>query len=185
MSVVDLSNYKVTMVEKICLNKFQNDLMLELSNFSRKAITYITTTIKEDIADLEREGIIFDNRLINIGCTMYLGIAWSMYRKGKKLGQEDENIKTITKYNGKDNDVIQQYVENSGYMDIIQEIVLRYYTLYFSRHLEDIMSRMEITDHPFINNKEELKNIILRHLSSYAVKVIIVGIKDKENILKN
>ena len=37
---------KMTMVEKICINKFQNDLMLELSNFSKKASTRITNIIK-------------------------------------------------------------------------------------------------------------------------------------------
>lgn len=186
MGVVELSDYKLNIVEKICIDKFENDIMLIFNNFSHKSMKYITGLIKKDIGEIEEKGVLFDSKLIKICCTMYLGIAWSMYKKGKKFQKEKGIIRSseIEDY-GKSVERISNLLKTSSVLEILNDIVLRYFTLYLSRHINDILDRMAIVYHPQINDGIHLKKIFLEHLRSFAIKVLSVGIIDEGNKIKN
>lgn len=185
MSIVDLSDYKAGMVEKICLEKFQNDIMLVFNNFTEESTNYITQLIKNDIRDYESKGVILDNKLIRISCTMYLGVAWSMYKKGKRV-QKEKRIILSSRCNCDDESVetIISMIKTTKVMEIISDIVLRYFTLYLSRYVNDIIERMEISYHPEITDVRNLKKKLLENLRGFAIKVLAVGIIDECNNMK-
>ena len=185
MSIVDLSDYKASIVEKICLEKFQNDIMLVFNNFTEESTNYITQLIRNDIRDFESKGIILDNKLIRISCTMYLGIAWSMYKKGKRVQKEKRIIQSIG-YNCDDESVetIINLIKTTKVIEVISDIVLRYFTLYLSRYVKDIIERMEISYHPEINDDRNLNKKLLEYLRGFAIKVLAVGIIDESNSMK-
>ena len=124
MSVVGLSDYKLMMVEKICADKFENDIMLVFNNFSNESTIYITKLIKDDIRVIEDKGVVFDSKLIKISCTMYLGICWSMYKKGKVIQREKNLLDRVTMddYNGDAQDIVTQFLKTSDYMTTINDI---------------------------------------------------------------
>lgn len=185
MSIVDLSDYKASIVEKICLEKFENDIMLVFNNFTEESTNYITQLIKNDIRDFESKGIILDNKLIRISCTMYLGVAWSMYKKGRRVQKEKRIIKSISySCDAKSVDEIIDLIKTTKVIEIISDIVLRYFTLYLSRYVNDIIERMEISYHPEINDVRNLKKKLLEYLRGFAIKVLAVGIIDESNSLQ-
>ncbi len=180
MSIVDLSDYKASIVEKICIERFQNDIMLIFNNFTEQSTVYITQLVKNDIRDFESKGVILDNKLIKIFCKMYLGVAWSMYKKGKKIQKEKHVILSDT-CNCDDESVntVISIIKTTKVMEVISDIVLRYFTLYLSKYVNDIIQRMEISYHPEINDVTNLKNKLLEYLRGFAVKVLAVGIIDE------
>lgn len=186
MNVVELSDYKTNIVEKICLDKFENDIMLVFNNFSKEAIMYVVEKIKRDIKDFEAKGVVFDCKLIKICCSMYLGIAWSMYKKGKNV-QKDNMVIQSARLFCSDESVqsIVNVVKTTKVMEVISDIVMRYFTLYLSRHINDILDRMEISYHPEINDEKNLKKVFLEYLRSFAMKVLAVGIIDESKKYKH
>ncbi|MTI49221.1 hypothetical protein [Sporosalibacterium faouarense] len=184
MGVVELADYKLNIVEKICMDKFENDIMLIFNNFTNESMNYITTLIKKDIKEIEGKGVLFDNKLIKICCTMYLGIAWSMYKKGKRIQKEKKIIQglDISEY-GNSVELVSNSIKTTNVMEILNDIVLRYFTLYLSRHTNDILDRMEIIYHPQIKDDKQFKKIFLENLRSFAMKVLSVGIIDECKII--
>lgn len=178
MCILKLSEYKAEIAEKICFDRFENDLMLVLNNFSEEDIRLTVELIKKSIIKLEEKGVIFDSRLINLYCTMNLGLAWSMYRKGKIIQKEELVIGKIFEIDDIDlkDKLIVYLTDEKNYRLLIEDISYRYFTLYLSRHIEDIMNRMEVGVHPSILNEENLKNVFLSFLKKFGVDLLIMGI---------
>lgn len=177
MGVVELLDYKLNIVEKICQDKFENDIMLVFNNFTDQSIKYITNLIKIDISKIENKGVIFDSKLLKITCTMYLGIAWSMYKKGKRI-QKEKGIIQICQYDKYDKSIeaISNTLKSNNVMEILNDIVIRYFTLYLSRHLKDMIERMDILYQPKIKDDKELKKVFLENLKNFAIKILSIGI---------
>ena len=181
MCILKLTEYKAEIAEKICIDRFENDLMLVLNNFSEHDIKLTIQLIKNSIIKLEEKGVIFDSRLINLYCTMNLGLAWSMYRKGKIIQKEELVIGKIFGIDDVElkEKLIVYLTDQKNYKLLIDDISYRYFTLYLSRHIEDIMSRMEVGVHPSILNEEDLKDVFLNFLKKFGVDLLIMGIIDE------
>lgn len=181
MNVVELLEYKLTLAEKICNDKFQNDVMLIFNNFSQKSTKLITQMIINDIRKHSYIGIILDSKLLRTYCTMYLGLAWSMYRQGKNIQIKNKLIDEDNINEKKQENKIKNFLVENNYCSELKEISIRYFNLYISRHLKDIISRMEITNHPNVNSEEDLKKIMIDDLYYFAYRTVIIGIYDEYN----
>ncbi|EOC99790.1 hypothetical protein [Caldisalinibacter kiritimatiensis] len=182
MDILKITDYKVVLAERICYNKFDNDVMLIFNNFSSKAISSIVDIIKDDIKEIENKGVIFDYKLLNVFCTMYLGLAWSMYRKGKTLQKQEKVINSQIKSKCRDDllkGIINRIYKESDSLKVINDIATRYYTLYMDKYVNDMLMRMEVCYHPDIDNEEELKFLILDKLNQFAIKTLALGINDE------
>lgn len=186
MKVLNLSDYFIKYVEEVCRDKFENDIMLIFNNFSNKSRKFIIQNIKISVKNLSDIGVVFDNNLIKIICSMYLGLAWSMHRKGKLL-QKDKNILTDfykNDYNKLHIIITEILCDDYDYVKAIDELAVRYYTLYFSQHFNDIFYRMKIHKHPYIDDEVGFKNVILEDLKNFGLKILANGIIEeyKNNI---
>lgn len=182
MSILNITDYKVILAERICYEKFDNDLMLIFNNFSKKAVESIIDIVKKDVLDIENKGVLLDYKLINVYCTMYLSLAWSMYRKGKLIQRNEYLIDNqfINKHKSINiNGIIAELNKNNECIQVIKEISIRYFTLYFEKYLKDMLLRMEVGYHPEIENEKELKNLIIEKLNEFAIKALAIGIKDE------
>jgi len=184
MGVVDISDYMVLLAGKICYEKFNNDIMLVFNNFSRTSIESITDLIKSDIRKIEDIGVLLDHKLLNIYCSMYLGISWSMYRKGKGIAREDRALSNIiiNSING-ENYITEpmNYIENSKYKEIVDDLSLRYFSLYVNNHIRDIINRMEVTRKSTLIGEETLTDLILTLLKNFSINTLIIGVLDELN----
>lgn len=178
MKVVNLSEYFLKQVNEICRDKFENDVMLIYNNFTINSIAYITDNLKESIQSLSKMGMVFDNNIIKTLCSMYLGLAWSMHRKGKILQRDDKIISdlVIKDYCKTHISVCEVICDHIELTRIIDDISVRYYTLYFSQYLNDIYNRMQIIAHPYIENENSLKRFILEYLKIFGLKILANGI---------
>lgn len=181
LNVLNLSDYKVVLAERICNDKFENDIMLIYNNFSDRAIIAIIDMVKTHVREIEDKGVIFDFRLLNISCTMYLGLAWSMYRKGKIICAERRLSDTLQnqEYDLSNIErIIKILYDDKEYFQTISDIAVRYFTLYLSRHVKEILSRMDVSIHPEINHEENLRNLFIEKLKKFALSVLAIGILD-------
>ncbi|SHH64155.1 hypothetical protein SAMN02745135_01493 [Caloranaerobacter azorensis DSM 13643] len=181
MCILKLTDYKAEIAERICIDRFENDLMLALNNFSERDKKSTIQLIKNSIIELEEKGVIFDLRLINLYCIMNLGLAWSMYRKGKIIQKEESVIGRIFKIDEikLKEKLIIYLTEQKNYKLLIEDISYRYFTLYLSRHVKDIMNRMEVGFHPSILDEVDLKNVFINFLKKFSVDLLIMGIIDE------
>ncbi len=179
MKVVSLSDYFVDLAEEICMEKFESDIMLIFNNFSKEAILSIVNGVKKDIRKLENLGIVFDNSLINTFCSMYLGLAWSMYRKGKNVQKEKKIYEKIVKREKDHNNSINtlsNFILKNKYHGSINDIALRYYTLYMDKYTQDILLRMDILEYKEIKTERILKEVFIKHLKIFGVEILAFGI---------
>ncbi|MTI71772.1 MAG: hypothetical protein FH751_16105 [Firmicutes bacterium] len=183
MKVLNLSDYFVELTEEICKDKFENDIMLVFNNFTDTATVTITYNIMEDVKKLSRAGIVFDNSLIKVICTMYLGLAWSMYRKGKAIEKEKLLVKKVTNDDLENEAYMEALIDririNKSYLSLIKEIAIRYYTLYFSKYTKDIFIRMDIVNHPDIDSTVDLKNYVINNLIEFGINTLALGVNDE------
>lgn len=179
--MIYFSEYLLRQAEDICINRFENDIMLVFNNFSDDAILLITKEIKDDLRKMINLGVLMDLEIIKIFCSMYLGLAWSTYGKGKLL-QKERNI--VQRLFDKDNtinscDIIFKMVKsNLDCVDVIDEIAIRYYTLYISKYTIDLFLRMNKTEIK-IKNFGELQQLIINMLKNFGVKILSMGIYDE------
>lgn len=181
MGIVQLSDYKVELAGKICLDKFQNDIMLLFNNFSQKSILQIIELVKNDIKAFEEMGVIFDVSFLRIFCTMYLGLACSMYKKGRKIQKQENYINVMLQLTDctTNSEKLIEYILKDEYIDVAKSTCLRYYDLYLKHHINDMISRMDIGLHPKINNAEELRTFVLDNLYRFGIKIFLIGILDE------
>lgn len=181
MSVVDISDYMVSLAGKICYEKFNNDIMLVFNNFSKKSIDEIIDLIRNDVRKIEDMGVLLDHKLLNIYCSMYLGISWSMYRKGKGIAKEDTALSNIIISSINNENYVNEpmnYIENSKYKEIINDLSLRYFSLYINNHIRDIINRMEVTRDAKFIREEDLTDLFLTLLKTFSIKTLIIGVLD-------
>ena len=178
MKVVSLSDYFVSMAEDMCNEKFENDIMLVYNDFSNKSKEYIIDNIKISIKDISDVGVIFDNNLVKVFCSMYLSLAWSMHRKGKVIQRDKKIIDKIKiyEYYKMHSDIWDIICDNYDFIKSIDDLSLRYYTLHFSQHFKDTYKRMEIHNHPYIDNEQGLKNVLIENLKIFGMKILANGI---------
>ncbi len=186
MKVVSMCDYFIDLAEEICIQKFENDIMLVFNNFSERAVILTIDKIKSDIYALSKMGVVFNNDLIKVLCSMYLGLSWSMYRKGKMLQSQKRLCQEIiSEIDYTSHSKLVEYIHNKeNYVNLINNIAVRYFTLYFSKHIKDVFFRMDIVSHPDIKNEKQLKDILINHLNDFGITVISMGILDeyrKEN----
>ena len=185
MRIVHLSDYKVELAGKICLYRFENDIMLLFNNFSQNSIKQITELIKNDIRAAEEMGVVFDIGFLKFFCTMYLGLAWSMYKKGKSIQEQEDYINRILHLTDYSNnfEMLYEYILRDEYKDIIKAMSFRYFDLYLNHHIKEMISRMDIGLHPKLENEEQLRTFVLDILYRFGVKIFLIGILDeyKEN----
>lgn len=181
MGIVQLSDYKVELAGKICLDRFENDIMLIFNNFSTKSVIQIIELIKNDIKVSEEMGIVFDVSFLRIFCTMYLGLAWSMYKKGRSIQKQENYINVILQLNDytSNSEMPVEYILRDEYVDVAKAISLRYYDLYLNHHINDMMARMDIGLHPRIENVEQLRTFVLDILYRFGIRILLIGILDE------
>ncbi len=180
MGIVQLSDYKIELAGRICLDRFENDVMLLFNKFSQSSVKQITELIKNDVKEIEEKGIVFDVKFLRVFCTMYLGLAWSMYKKGKSIQKEENYIESIIElYNYTNNvNIASECILSNEYIDIIQAMALRYFAIYLGSHLKDMISRMEIGLNPIIENEEQLRTFVLDRLNRFGIRILLIGISD-------
>lgn len=182
MGVIYFSDYLVRQAEDICLNRFENDIMLVFNNFSQEAILSIINNIKLDLKDLIDLGMLMDISIVKVFCSMYLGLAWSMYGKGKLLQKEKDIVQNLLGYDEKvksSQDILLVMQNDTFYVDLIDEISIRYYTLYLSKYIIDLFLRMNIKDNNKISNFGDLQFIIIEKLKKYGMNILVNGIYDE------
>ncbi|WDV44479.1 hypothetical protein PV797_13170 [Clostridiaceae bacterium M8S5] len=179
MNVVYFSDYLLRQAEDICISRFESDIMLVFNNFTDNAILSITDKIKSDLKEFIDAGMLMDIPIVKVFCSMYLGLAWSMYGKGKLLQKEKKVVEDITESKNEvnsSNDILKLIENNTFYVDIIDEIAIRYYTLYLSKYIIDLFLRMNIKRDNRISNFGDLQFLIIEKLKSFGLKILAKGI---------
>ncbi|RKD32711.1 hypothetical protein [Thermohalobacter berrensis] len=184
MTVLNLVDYKLNLAEKICVEKFQNDTMLVICNFHKKSQNKIIDLIKYDIKKFQLDGIVLDYKLIQVLCTMYLGLAWSMYRKGKSIQKNSNFLDYILTKESKDvniNEIVDYIDTNNLYSNMFEYIAERYFTLYFRKYVKDVLARMDITCQTIKRDENALGEMIKEHMERFGIKVLALGVYDEYN----
>lgn len=181
MKVLSLIDYFLSLAEDICYEKFENDIMLIYNNFSSNSKRYIIDNIKSTIKNLTRIGVMFDNNLIRIFCSMYLSLAWSMHRKGKIIQRDKKIISEINikNYIQIHDDISDILCDNYDVIKSIDDLSLRYYTLHFSQHFKDVYERMKVHKQPYIDNEQSLRIILIENLKVFGIKILANGIVEE------
>lgn len=182
MKIIEMNDYLIQYVDKICNQRFTKDIMLVFNDYRDDTKKEIVKLIHENVYYLLDKNILLDYKLIKILCSMYLGLSWSMYRKGKNIYKNDKSLKLVITNKGKEyfsNNYIQELDNNVELIKDIEDISIRYYTLYISKFNKEIVKRMKGL---YLNkeiNEIKLKEIILNNMRVFSKSNLIMGMRDE------
>ncbi|MBS4540164.1 hypothetical protein GOQ27_16920 [Clostridium sp. D2Q-11] len=182
MTIIDMNDYLIQYVDKICNQRFTKDIMLVFNDYREDTKDEIIKLIHENVSYLLDNSILLDYRLIKIMCSMFLGLSWSMYRKGKNIYKNDESLRLNLIGNGKKyflNEYIQNLNNELEFEKDIDDISIRYYTLYISKYNKEIIDRMKSVKSDKNIDEIQLKGIILNKMKDFSRNNVIMGIEDE------
>lgn len=182
MKVIEINDYLIHYVDKICNERFSKDIMLVFNDYKEDTKEEIINLVHQKVAYFFDHDIHLDYELIKIICSMFLGLSWSMYRKGKNLYKNDETAKLIIIGNGKEyffNNYFTNLYNDKKFKKDINDIVIRYYTLYISKYSREIIKRMKSLNETVTIDEMSLKDIFLNTMKDFSRENIIFGIQDE------